>query len=105
MNQRSTHFTPAQKADIIRRHVIGQERVSDLADQFGAEPSQIDNWVKQVLDQAESAFQDGPGRPRRLEHDTEREIEQLQAKLVDKNEVITELMEELVKLKKASGEP
>ena len=105
MNQTRRPFTPDQKAQIVRRHLSGKELVSDLADEFGLQPSQIHNWVKVVLDQAEKAFQDGPGRPPRLEQAKDRKIEQLQAKLVQKNEVIAELMEDHVKLKKELGEP
>jgi|HubBroStandDraft_4_1064222.scaffolds.fasta_scaffold1399011_1 transposase len=105
MNQARRHFTPDQKAEIVRRHLIGKEPVSNLADEFGLQPSQIHNWVKQVLDQAPRAFQTTVGRPPRAEVVKDRKIEHLQAKLVQKNEVIAELMEEHVKLKKANGEP
>ena len=104
MSQTRRHFTPDQKAQIVRRHLSGREPISNLADEFGLQPSQIHNWVKLVLDQAEKAFQNGPGRPPRVEQIKDRKIEQLQAKLVQKNEVIVELMEDHVKLKKELGE-
>jgi len=104
MSQPRRHFTPDQKAQIVRRHLSGREPISNLADEFGLQPSQIHNWVKLVLDQAEKAFQNGPGRPPRVEQIKDRKIEQLQAKLVQKNEVIVELMEDHVKLKKELGE-
>ena len=105
MNPTRRHFTADQKALIVRRHLSGKEPVSNLADEFGIQPSQIYNWVKQVLDQAEKAFQPGPGRSQRPEQVKDRRIEQLQAKLAQKNEVIVELMVEHVKLKKELGEP
>ena len=97
------HFTAGQKAEAVRRHLAGKAPVSDLADELGVQPSQIHQWVKQVLDQAEKAFERAGG-PRRAEQDKERRIERLEAKLADKNEVIAELMEENVRAKKASGE-
>ncbi len=105
MSQTRRRFTPDQKAQIVRRHLSGKEPISNLADKFGLQPTQIHNWVKLVLDQADKAFQNGPGRPPRLEQLKDRKIEHLQAKLVQKNEVIAELMEEHVKLKKDLGEP
>ena len=105
MHARGKHFTPAEKADIVRKHLIGKEPVSDLADRFGAQPSQVHNWVRQVLEQAEKAFQAGPGRPIKPDKTKDRKIEQLEAKIIHKNEVIAELMEEHVKLKKTSGDP
>ena len=96
------HFTPQQKAEIVRRHLVGKEAVSDLASEFQVQPSQIHGWVKRILDQAEAAFQRQPGK-RRAEEAKERRITQLEAKLAQKNEVIAELMEENVRAKKASG--
>lgn len=103
MSRTRRHFTSEQKAEVVRRHLRGKEAVSDLADELGVQPSQIHNWIKQVLDQADKAFQRSKGN-RRPEATKERNIEQLQAKLADKNEVISELMEENVKAKKAAGE-
>ena len=96
-------FTPAQKAEVVRRHLSGKEAVSDLADELGLQPSQIYLWVKQVLDQADRAFERA-GPRRRGDDAKDRRIEQLQAKLADKNEVIAELLEENVRAKKANGE-
>jgi transposase-like protein len=103
MSRTRRHFTAEQKAEIVRRHLAGKEAVSDLADQFGVQPSQIHTWVKQVLDQAEAAFRRQPVGRRREELKDQR-IAQLEKKLVQKNEVIAELMEENVRAKKANGE-
>jgi transposase len=105
MSQTRRHFTPDQKAQIVRRHLSGKEPISNLADEFGLQPTQIHTWVKQVLDQAEHAFQSTVGRPPRIEQIKDRKIEHLQAKLAQKNEVIAELIEDHVKLKKELGEP
>ena len=97
------HFTAQQKAEIVRRHLAGKEAVSELAGKFEVQPSQIHGWVKLVLDQAEAAFQRQAGN-RRAEEAKEQRIAQLQQKLVQKNEVIAELMEANVRAKKANGE-
>jgi len=97
------HFTPQQKAEIVRRHLAGKEVVSALAEELGVQPSQIHGWVNQVLAQAEVAFQRKGGASRH-ERGKDVKITRLEAKLVQKNEVIAELMEENVRAKKASGE-
>jgi transposase-like protein len=97
------HFSAQQKAEIVRRHLVGKEAVSDLASEFQVQPSQIHAWVKLVVDQAEAAFLRQPGN-RRGDEAKDRRIAQLQQKLVQKNEVIAELMEENVRAKKADGE-
>lgn len=103
MSRTRRHFTVEQKAQIVRRHLAGKEAVSDLADEFGVQPSLIHNWVNQVLAQAERAF-DRPSGKRRLEEAKERKIAQLETKLANKNEVIAELMQEHVELKKELGD-
>ena len=105
MRQSRRHFSVSQKAQIVRRHISGKEPVSNLADEFGLQPSQIHTWVKQVLDQAERALEHTSGRPPRAERLQAKLVERLQSKLVQKNEVIAELMQEHVQLKKELGEP
>ncbi|MFM9115000.1 MAG: transposase [Planctomycetota bacterium] len=88
------HFSDDQKATIVRRHLGDKVPVSDLADEYQIQPSLIYLWIKQVLDQAERAFQPSPGkhgRPARDPKDQkiavlEARVAQQQAKLVQKNE-------------------
>lgn len=103
MSKTRRHFTAEQKAEIVRRHVAGKEAVSDLADEFGLQPSLIHGWVNQVLAQAERAF-DRPGGQRRQEEAEAQKVARLEAKLASKNEVIAELMQEHVQLKKELGD-
>jgi transposase-like protein len=63
MKQSRRHFAALQKAQIVRRHIIGKEAVSNLADEFGLQPSQTHSSVKQVLDQAERALERALERP------------------------------------------
>jgi len=101
------HFSAQQKGEIVRRHLGGKVPVSDLSDELGVPPSHVHHWVKQVLEQAERAFErsvQGGRQARRAEEAKDQRIEQLRAKLVQKNEVIAELMEENVRAKKANGD-
>jgi transposase-like protein len=103
MSSKRRYFTAEQKAQVVRRHLAGKEAVSNLADELQIQPSLIHLWVKQVLEQAERAFDKAPGR-RAVAEASVRRIEHLENKLVQKNEVIAELMEENVRAKKANGE-
>lgn len=103
MTRKRRQFTAEQKAQIVRRHVSGKEPVSKLAEEFGLQPSLIHTWVSHVLAQAERAFERSPGKGR-AQQTASRQIEQLRAKLADKNEVIAELMEANVRAKKELGE-
>lgn len=104
MSKQRRHFTAEQKAAIVRRHLADKKPVSDLADEYGVQPSQIHAWVHQVLAQAERAFDRGAGQRQNQARADERKITQLEAKLTTKNEVIAELMQEHVQLKKELGE-
>jgi transposase-like protein len=103
-------YTSEQKAEIVRRHVSGKEPVSKLCEELKIQPSQIHQWVQLVLAQAEKAF-DRTTRGSALdkaaaqrEQQREAKIVALEAKIVQKNEVIGELMQEHVQLKKELGE-
>ena len=105
MSKSRTHFTPPQTAAIVRRHWAGKEPVSNLADEFNVQPTQIHTWIKQVLDQAERAFEKTMNRTAKRADDVkDRKIAALEEKLVKKNEVVAELMQEHVQLKKELGE-
>lgn len=108
MNDKKTRrsFTPELKAKLVRRHLSDKVPVSDLADEFQVQPSLIHLWINQVLQQAEKAFERSSVRSaQRSEDAKDQKIAQLEAKLVKKNEVVAELMEAHVQLKKELGEP
>jgi transposase-like protein len=98
-------FSAEHKAEVVRRHLSGKVPVSDLADELKLQPSLIHLWVKQVLDQAEKAFERSATRSAQRSDDAkDQKIAHLEAKLVKKNEVVAELMEAHVQLKKELGE-
>ena len=103
------HFTSERKAErkaeIVRRHLSGQEPVSKLAEELDVQPNQIHTWINQVLSQVERAFENAKRNGwARVDKTKDRRIEQLEAKITDKNEVIAELMEANVCAKKELGE-
>ena len=104
MSQNRRRFTPEVKAQIVRRHLSGKEPVSKLAEEFQIQPSQIHNWVNLALAQLEKAFDRTNDSGRKENAKDQRRIEFLEAKLVQKNEVISELMEANVLAKKELGE-
>ncbi len=96
------HFTAQQKAAIVKAHLVDGVPISDLCDKHQIQVAQFYQWQKQLFENAEVAFErKGKQKAKSAE---QRRIEQLQAKLANKNEVIAELMEENVKAKKECGE-
>ncbi len=101
------YLTPEQKVSILRRHLVEGVPVSNLCDEFGVHPTQFYAWQKQLFENATPIFERrvNSANQRRQEEAQTRKIAELEAKLQKKNEVVSELLEEHVQLKKALGGP
>jgi transposase len=99
------YFTPEQKVAIIRRHLLEGVAVSDLCEELGIHATQYYTWQKQLFENGAGAFERRPNQAnqRRQDDAREKKIAQLEEKLQRKNEVVAELLEEHVQLKKAIG--
>jgi len=93
-----------EKLAILRRYLVEKVPISDLCDQYGLQPSQVYYWQAQLFEHGGSIFERKPGRQASAESAKDRKIAQLELKLAQKNEVISELMEENVREKKRTGE-
>ena len=94
-------FSPEEKAAILKLHLLERKPVSDICDQHGIQPTQFYTWQKQFFENAAAAFGHKAGSTCSTH---ERTIAALREKLQRKNEVVAELMEEYVQLKKELGE-
>lgn len=101
------HLTPEQKVSIVRRHLLEQVPVSDLCDEYGIHATQYYTWQKQLFEQGSVAFErkTNKANQKRQQDAKAKKIEQLEEKIQKKNEVVAELLEEHVQLKKELGEP
>ena len=98
-------FTPEQKIAVLRRHLLEQVAVSQVCDELGIAPSLFYLWQRELFENGQLVFERN-GRPaHKTEAVKDQKIEALQAKLRRKDEVLAELMEEHVALKKSLGEP
>jgi transposase-like protein len=108
MGERKTRrkFTAEQKAAVLRRHLQDKVPVSDLCDEYKIQPSVFYGWQRQLLENMATALEtNGRGRSRdNREGRLESKIEALEAKLAKKDNVIAEISEEYVLLKKELGE-
>ena len=101
MTQTRKRFTVEQKMAILRRRLLDQVPVSDLCDEYSIQPSMFYRWQQQLFENSAAAF--GP-QAKGATAALQRQITTLEEKLTRKNEVLSELMEEYVKLKKALGD-
>jgi transposase len=103
MNKQRRHFGGAEKVAILKRHLVDKVPISDLCDELGLYPNQVYGWLKEFFENGHLAFDNGR-KSKAVEDARERKIEQLEAKLTRKNEVMAELMEAHTELKKSLGE-
>ena len=94
-------FSAKEKVSILRRHFLDKVSVSDLCDELGIAPTVFYRWQKQFFENGAFAFERVNGRKAKAESER---IEYLETKLRKKDEVLGELMEEHVALKKELGE-
>lgn len=111
MTKKRKQYTADEKMVILRLHLLEKQPVSDVCDKHGLQPTVFYRWQKQLFERGGEAL--------RSSRDTEttrlrRQITQLEKKLVQKDQVLGEVMEEYVALhlpwravpgKKALGAP
>ena len=97
MSMKRKQYTSQEKVSILRRHFIDEVPVSDLCDEYGLHPTVFYRWQKVFFDNGAAAFRTQQSS---LERQQEKQIAALEAKLSQKNEVLAEVMEEHVLLKK-----
>lgn len=101
MRKRRANTPPEDRVAILKRHLVEKVPVSDLCDEFDIQPTQFYQWQKQFFEKGAAAFErKNAGRT----DSKERKIAALEEKLTRKNEVVSELMEEHVALKKSLGD-
>jgi transposase len=93
-------YTPKRRFLSLRRHLIDKISVSTLCEELQLQPTVFYHWLKQFFENGTSAFQCPRDSSRKRDQHC---IAALEAKLRTKDEVLAELMEEHVALKKSWG--
>ena len=95
-------WTATEKVAILKKVLVEKESLSKACEENGMSPTLFYVWQKQFFENGEAAFaKDGGDEKRELE----RKGAHLEKRLAKKDEVIAEIGEEYVKLKKELGEP
>ena len=101
MRKKRVNYTGVEKVAILKRHLLEKVPVSDLCDELAIQPTQFYRWQKEFFEKGAAAFERKNARGSDAK---ERKIASLEEKLTKKNEVLSELMEEHVDLKKSLGD-
>lgn len=103
MSKRSRRrHSPEQKAALLKRHLVDKKPVSEVCNEAQIQPSVFYKWERDLLEAAPVLF--ASRRAPSREAELEQKIAVLEAKLARKDQVIAEVSEEYVKLKKELGE-
>lgn len=100
------NFTPEDKANALKRHLVGAEPVSTVCETLGIAPNMFYRWQQELFDHAAAAFE-FKGRGRTADSAAKKLGEEnlkLRTRLAHKDNVIAEITEDYVKLKKTLGE-
>ena len=100
MRKKRHNYTAEEKVLILKKHLLEGAAVSDLCDQYQLQPTVFYAWQKQFFENAAAFKKEDKGSSRK----ELRRIQALEDKLCKKHEVLSELMEEHIKLKKELGE-
>ncbi|RDD31194.1 transposase [Prosthecochloris sp. ZM] len=96
--QRKNHSSQ-ERVFIIMRHLVDHVPVSDLYDEYDLQPNVFYRWQKEFFENGSAAFEKNV----RKASSEQKRIEQREAKIRNKNDVLSELMKEHVKSKKDLG--
>ena len=94
-------YTAEEKAKILREVLEDGKSVSEVSEKYGLHPNNIFKWRKQLLEEGKQAFIIKRSDISRKAE--ERRVTALEEKIRQKDEVIAELAEELLALKKKNS--
>ena len=108
MADKGKRYTAEEKVKILREHLENQVPVGQLSEQYGVHPNAIYLWKKEFFEKAALIFSSpsaGGKKDKHQEMKAQEKIERLEAKLKAKDSLISEIVEDNVRLKKnLSGE-
>jgi len=92
-----------QEVAILKRHFVDKLPVSQVCEEADIQPSLFYYWQKQLFENADRALE--PTDKGREKRELAKKVEHLETRLAKKDQVIAEISEEYVTLKKELGEP
>ncbi len=94
----------AEKIDILRKLLLERIPMSQLCDEHSLQPTQVYQWQRQLFQQGGSIFDRSVQKSRTIQNQFEKKIAKLEETIQDRNEIVAELLQEHVQLKKEVGE-
>ncbi len=101
MSKKRKNYSPEEKVHLLKEHLVNSVAISQICEENQLQPTVFYRWQRQFFEQGAAAFKKDQDKERaRLK----KKIEKLEEKVAKKNEVLGELMEAHIDLKKSLGE-
>lgn len=97
------YYSGIEKVKAVRLHLLEAKPVSEICDSLGICASMYHKWQKKFFENGAYAFDSQSPNSRSISK-YKTQISSLETKLSKKDEVISEIMEEHIKVKKLFGE-
>jgi transposase len=104
MGESRKQWTGEEILAVLKRHLVDKVDLSKVCEECGAHPSQFYRWQAMLFSEGAAVFERKSAGEKREVARVEERAAVLEKKLQRKNEVMAELMEEHVRLKKSLGE-
>lgn len=92
-------YTAEEKVTILREHLEKNIPIPDICEKNRIHPNQFYKWKKELFENAAGIFGNKSSRSK-----DDKKLEKLEQTLKNRNEVIAELLQENINLKKSVGE-
>ena len=92
-------YSAEQKVAILKEHLENDISIPDICEKYRIHPNMLYKWKKELFENAIETF-----TQKKTKDKSTKDIKTLENTLKNRNEVIAELLQENIKLKKFSGE-
>jgi len=96
------NYAPEFKIKLLKKHLVDKATVSEICEENHIKPSLFYRWQSDLFSMGRLVFENI--QPNKIHSQYQKQIQTLSIKLAQKNEVLAELMQEYVNLKKEHGE-
>lgn len=91
------HYSAQEKMMILRELLENKVQIGELSEKYHIHPNVIYQWKKTLFEKGEQLFED---KKEKINRKSEEKISRLESKLKDKYSLISELVEDNIRLKK-----
>lgn len=100
--QQRKRYSSEEKVAILKEHLAGKKPVSEVCERHGLAVNMFYRWQEEFFAKAAGVFEGPRPKPAQTSR-LEKRVADLESRLARKHEVLSELMEEHVALKKNLG--